>query len=161
MIHNDSKQVGNTVLNIHFTFKYLLIFYIFIKFVSPPPPFLGSKFIRLPAGHSRYRGSIPRKDNTFLTSPNRPDRLWGPPSLLFNGYGGTLSPGINRPGREFRHSFLSSAWLRMNGTIRLIPPPPLPHAVMVCTVAALPPSSPTTCPLDPVSKGLYLNIWCS
>jgi hypothetical protein len=40
----------------------------------------------------------------IFTSPRRPDRLWGPPSLLFNGYGGVLSQGVKRPGREANHS---------------------------------------------------------
>ena len=31
------------------------------------------------------RGSDPVRDNTFFSSPKRPDRLWGPPNLLFNG----------------------------------------------------------------------------
>jgi hypothetical protein len=35
----------------------------------------------------------------FLPSPHLPDRFWGPPSLLSNGYG-----GVRRPGREADHS---------------------------------------------------------
>jgi hypothetical protein len=30
----------------------------------------------------------------LLSSPRRPDRLWGPPSFLCNGYRGALSPGV-------------------------------------------------------------------
>jgi hypothetical protein len=33
----------------------------------------------------------------------RPDRLWGPPSLLSNGNSGSL-PGIKRPGSDVDHS---------------------------------------------------------
>jgi hypothetical protein len=37
------------------------------------------------------------------------DRLWGPPSLLYNGYRGVLSPGVKaRPGRDADHSPPSS-----------------------------------------------------
>jgi hypothetical protein len=31
------------------------------------------------------RGSSPGRDWEFLSSPPRPDRFWGPPSLLSNG----------------------------------------------------------------------------
>jgi hypothetical protein len=40
--------------------------------------------------------------------PNRPDRLWGSPSLVSNGYCG-FSPGVKRPGREADHSPTASA----------------------------------------------------
>jgi hypothetical protein len=32
------------------------------------------------------RGSIPGRDKRPSSTPQRPDRLWGPPSLLSNGY---------------------------------------------------------------------------
>jgi hypothetical protein len=32
------------------------------------------------------RGSIPGGGWEFFSSPPRPERLWGPPSLLSNGY---------------------------------------------------------------------------
>jgi hypothetical protein len=35
-------------------------------------------------------GSIPSRSKRFLSSPPRPDRLWGPPSLLSNGYRGSF-----------------------------------------------------------------------
>jgi hypothetical protein len=44
------------------------------------------------------RGSIPGRGR-FFSSPPRPDRLWGPSSISFNGYG-ALSPKLKRPGRE-------------------------------------------------------------
>jgi hypothetical protein len=44
----------------------------------------------------------------FSLSP-RPERLWGPPSLLHNGYQGALSLGVKRPGRKADHSPPSSA----------------------------------------------------
>jgi hypothetical protein len=40
----------------------------------------------------------------FFTSPCRPDRLWGPPSLLSNGEPGALSPGVKRLRCEADHS---------------------------------------------------------
>jgi hypothetical protein len=39
----------------------------------------------------------------IVSSPNRPDGLWGPPSLLFNGYRGYF-PGVKRSGREIDHA---------------------------------------------------------
>ena len=38
----------------------------------------------------------------------RPDRLWGPPGLVFIVYQGSL-PGVNLPGREVNHSPSSCA----------------------------------------------------
>jgi hypothetical protein len=40
-------------------------------------------------------------------SPRHPDRLWGPPNLIFRG--GGLSPGVKRPGLEADHSPPTSA----------------------------------------------------
>jgi len=37
----------------------------------------------------------------------RPDRTWGPPSLLYNGY--WVFPGVKRPGRGVDHPPPSSA----------------------------------------------------
>jgi hypothetical protein len=58
----------------------------------------------------------------FLSSPPRPDRLWGPPSLLSGELTGVLSLGAKQPGREADHSSQFSAEVRMHGAI-----PPLPN----------------------------------
>jgi hypothetical protein len=55
------------------------------------------------------RGSIPGKGNDWIFSLPRPDRFWGPPRLLTNGYLGALSPWVKCPGRECDHSSPSSA----------------------------------------------------
>jgi hypothetical protein len=44
-------------------------------------------------------GSHPGRSNKFASSPERPDRFWGPPSLLLNGYRRFFF-GANRPGHE-------------------------------------------------------------
>jgi hypothetical protein len=40
----------------------------------------------LRAGRSGFSGTIPSGGWEFFSSPPRPERLWGPPSLLSNGY---------------------------------------------------------------------------
>jgi hypothetical protein len=40
----------------------------------------------------------------FFSSPPRPDRLWGPPSLLYNGYQGLFHWEVMRLGCEADHS---------------------------------------------------------
>jgi hypothetical protein len=48
---------------------------------------------------------IPVGGEIFRT---RPDRPWGPPSLLYHGYRVSF-PGVKRPGRGVDHPFPSSA----------------------------------------------------
>jgi hypothetical protein len=56
------------------------------------------------------RGSTPARDKGFFLQPLSPDRLWGPPSLLYNGYRGSFPPGVKaRPGHDADHSPPSSA----------------------------------------------------
>jgi hypothetical protein len=40
----------------------------------------------------------------IFSLPRRPDRLWGAPSLLSNGYCRVFRPGVKRPGHEADHS---------------------------------------------------------
>jgi hypothetical protein len=41
-----------------------------------------------------FWGSIPGRGKIFFFTPQRPDRLWGPPSLLSNGYRGIFPRGL-------------------------------------------------------------------
>jgi hypothetical protein len=52
----------------------------------------------------------------------RPERLWGPPSLLSNGYQEGLSLGAKRPGREADHSPPSSAEVKNAWSYTSTPP---------------------------------------
>jgi hypothetical protein len=45
----------------------------------------------------------------IFPSPRRPNRLWGPPSLLSNCYRGAFFRGVKRSGREADHSPPTSA----------------------------------------------------
>jgi hypothetical protein len=51
----------------------------------------------------------PGRGWNYFSSPPRPDRLWGPPNLLSNGYQRLFLWGVKRPGREADHSPPSSA----------------------------------------------------
>jgi len=54
------------------------------------------------------RGSNPSEDEIFRTSPDRP---WGPPSLLYNGYR-VPCPVVKWPGRGLNHPPASSAEIK-------------------------------------------------
>jgi hypothetical protein len=53
-------------------------------------------------------GSIPGRGKGFFLYPLCPDRLWGPPSLLYNGYRGSFPGAKAWPGRDADHSPPSS-----------------------------------------------------
>jgi len=74
----------------------------------------------------------PNKDAFFLLQ-NRPDRLWGPPSLLFSGYR-VHSQVIKWKRREADHSPLSNAEVKDG---RRYTASPL-YALMVWTGRTLP-----------------------
>jgi hypothetical protein len=56
------------------------------------------------------RGSIRDRGREFFFSPLHPDQLWGPPSHLYNGYGGgSFLRDKAWPGCDADHSTPSSA----------------------------------------------------
>jgi hypothetical protein len=58
----------------------------------------------------------------IFSSPRRLYRLWGPPTLLSNGYVGLLPRGLKQSGCEGGHSPPTSAKIKKCGSIH-----PLPH----------------------------------
>jgi hypothetical protein len=58
----------------------------------------------------------------IFSSSRRPDRPWGPPNLLSNGYRGALSPGVNRPGHEADHSPPAGAEVKKTWIYTSTPP---------------------------------------
>jgi hypothetical protein len=56
-----------------------------------------------------------------IFSSRRPDRLWGLPNLVSNGYWG-LFPGVKRPGREAEHSPPASAEVKKMWIYASTPP---------------------------------------
>jgi len=56
----------------------------------------------------------------FFSSPPRPDRFWGPPRLLSNGYRERFSAVVKRPGREADHLH-EMRRLRMRGAVPSLP----------------------------------------
>jgi hypothetical protein len=65
-------------------------------------------------------GSNSDRNKIFSLLQSRPDRLWVPPSLLFNWFRGSF-PGANWPVRKFYHSPPYNAEVRMCGAIYLLP----------------------------------------
>jgi hypothetical protein len=60
-------------------------------------------------------------------SSQRPDRSWGLPSLLSDGYRGAIFPGVQRQEHEAENSLPPGAEVKNSATI-----PPLPHASSWC-----------------------------
>jgi hypothetical protein len=74
------------------------------------------------------RGSIPDGGRGFFLYPLRPSRLWGPPSLLYNGCRRFFPGGRARPGRDADHSPPSSGEVKREYELHLLSPPSAPMA---------------------------------
>jgi len=77
-----------------------------------------------------YPHPYPSRGKGFLSSPKYPDRLWGPPSLLFNPYRGQSR-------RESSRGFMLTTYLHIAPRLRMsgstpLPPPPYPPATPWC-----------------------------
>lgn len=80
---------------------------------------------RLQGGILRNRGSIPGIGKRFMSAPKRLGPLWGPISLLFNGYRWGLSQGWSGQGmNEADHSAASVPRLTMGRTKHALPNSP-------------------------------------
>jgi hypothetical protein len=77
---------------------------------------IAQSVLRLATGWT-VRGSNPGAGEIFHTCP---DRLWGPPSLLYNGYR-VFPGGKERPGRDAEPSPLLVPWSRKGRAITLLP----------------------------------------
>ena len=67
------------------------------------------------------RGSNPGTGKQFISSPERPDRLWAPHSIVSKSHRGSF-PGIKRPVREVTHSPPSGAGDKTEWRYAPIPP---------------------------------------
>jgi hypothetical protein len=65
-------------------------------------------------------GSISGRGKRFLSTPQRPDRLWGSASYLTHT-NWDISPGVKRPRREADHSPASSARVKNGRAILTLP----------------------------------------
>jgi hypothetical protein len=65
--------------------KYLGFFILLLYIKELKPWYLSRYSAGLRAGRLGFDS---RRGREFLSSPPRPERLWGPPSLLSNGYQG-------------------------------------------------------------------------
>jgi hypothetical protein len=63
-----------------------------------------------------------KEDKGFFLQPLCPDQLWGPPSLLYNGYQASLPMGKARLGYGPDHSPPSSAKVKMSRRYKSSPP---------------------------------------
>jgi hypothetical protein len=58
----------------------------------------------------------------IFSAPCRPDRLWGPPNLLYNEYRALYPRGVKRQGREADHSPPTSAEVKQIWIYTSTPP---------------------------------------
>jgi hypothetical protein len=65
-------------------------------------------------------GLISGRGKRLFSSPQRPELLSGPTSLLSNGYQGLFSPGVKRSGREGDHSPLCNVEVKNDGAVLLL-----------------------------------------
>jgi len=75
----------------------------------------------LATGWTDDQGSIFVRGGNFISSPQRPDRLWGPPSILYSAYRELFPSGQSGRGMGLNTHLHLMPRLRIRGAI-----PPLP-----------------------------------
>lgn len=90
--------------------------------VTPWFPWLQQSFACVRRHKPGFHGLIPSRGKGFTSLPNRPNRLWGPPSCLFHEYRWLPAWGVRRPGREADHSPASCAEVKNERSYTSIPP---------------------------------------
>ena len=81
--------------------------------------FVTTKFLFLSGNRTIKNQNSCHLPTDILATPKCPDRLWGPHSLLFRGYGGSFQEE-KRPGREVTQLHILPKY-RMSGAKPLLP----------------------------------------
>jgi hypothetical protein len=92
-----------------------------IDFIQKHKPWLSRYSTGLQTGRLRFSCSIPGRGWEFFSSPPCPEQLWGPPSLLSNGYQGFFPLGQSSQGVKLTTHLHLVPRSQMSGAIPLLP----------------------------------------
>jgi hypothetical protein len=117
----------NDVKLIHFCHKKLKKYIKYFPQSFFEPEYLSWFSDWLGAGGREF--DSPHKQEIF-SSPQFPNRMWSPPTLLSNAGTRKLSLGVNRPGRRADRSPYSTAEVKNNGARPITPSPKHLHVMV-------------------------------